>query len=112
MQAKVDNKRPTLERIAEEAAEAHADAEHARRALEVSLCEADYWAVAAWSAILALPDYMETEQVNVGPRDWWKSGVRILDNYGDWSRVCIVDAEGRWHLRPQPDKVQGQRLDR
>ena len=112
MQAKVDQQEADLERIAEEAAEAHADAEHARRDLELALCEADYWAVAAWSAITALPDYIQSSPANYDPVSWWRSGIKIKANYGEWSRVCYVDEEGRWQLRFQPAVLPSQRLDR
>ena len=67
-----------------------------------ALCETDYWTLAAWSAIPSL----ETED----PETWWEYGVLIDDSYVHRGTVCGVDADGKWYLLEQPDKVDELRF--
>ena len=49
---------------------------------------------------------LETED----PETWWEYGVLIDDSYVHRGTVCGVDADGRWYLLEQPDKVDELRF--
>ena len=67
-----------------------------------ALCYTDYWTLAAWSAILSL----ETED----PETWWEYGVLIDDSYVHRGTVCGVDADGKWYLLEQSNRVDELRF--
>ena len=124
VQAKVDQQITELESRIEALTQQLADAQalvrsepagitsEAVRKLELALCEADYWTVAAWTAVTELPAYLQNPTAGIDPAIWWRTGIRIDDNYSQWSRVCFVDENGRWQIRFQPDVVPASRLTR
>ena len=76
-----------------------------------SICEADYWAMTALSMANALGNHLEGDGTSLEEVELFLYGISITDNYGDISSVCRVDADGRWVLIKQLDKILPERRE-
>lgn len=74
-----------------------------------AVCEADYWALTALSMGNAIRAYLEGDGTTLEEIDSFLYGIVIEPNYNDYSAVCTVDADGRWQLIRQPDKILPER---
>ena len=70
-----------------------------------SICEADYWAMTALSMAYALRGHLEGDGTTLEDIELFLYGIVISDDYGDVSSVCRMDADGRWVLNKQPEKI-------
>ena len=76
-----------------------------------ALCEADYWANTALSMTNALGNHLEGDGTSLEEVELFLYGIVIGDNYGDISTVCRVDADDRWVLIKQLDKILPDRRE-
>ena len=76
-----------------------------------AICEADYWANTALGMANALGNHLEGDGTSLEEVELFLYGIVIGDNYGDISTVCKVDADGRWVLIKQLDKILPDRRE-
>ena len=100
--AEGDSNFAEVQRVAKETLEA---VQQTTDTLVRSICEADYWAMTALSMAYALSGHLGGDGTTLEDIELFLYGIIIGDDYGDVSSVCRVDADGRWVLNKQPDKI-------
>ena len=100
--AEGDSNFAEVQRVAKETLAA---VQHTMDTLVRSICEADYWALTALSMAYALRGHLEGDGTTLEDIELFLYGIIIGDDYGDVSSVCRVDADGRWVLNKQPEKI-------